>query len=170
MPDCEVPLDVRPMEDRDRAFVQNSWLRASADLPNHRWVPWPVFCREMAPRIDKCLREYFCQVACVRGDPSMLLGFVCSMRAPCTDSLYVDFVYVRESVRRMGVAKALLTFAGWQPGVALECTNWSESCEDICLNHTELRYTPSLLNDPRRREQKQRALRRHKVPYQPAPR
>ena len=157
---CQVPHTIRAMRDSDLGFCRDAWLRSMADAPANRYVPMAIFLRMQRDRVDRWLSQYMAHtyVATADIDHDLLLGFICAPEIGV-----VFYLYVKHDMRRMGLARAL-----WQYAVKDDQTttkgpvavaHWGEACPSITRGHPSLMvYDPSLLSDPRRRQQRRPQL------------
>jgi GNAT superfamily N-acetyltransferase len=99
-------FDIRPGEPEDHAFIYATWLRSYRDSNAARsLVDDPRFYYEYHHAIiEAILSRGSVTVAVAIGDPKTILGY--AVHEPRT----LHYVYVKHGFRRMGIAKALLSF------------------------------------------------------------
>lgn len=103
-----LPIVLRKGLARDVPFITSSWLRSFRDAPFVRGVPNNIFYYQHHKVLEHLIPRSIVVVACSEDDPDLIVGWVC---AELVDTaLVVHYVYVKHDYRRMGVAKALLTF------------------------------------------------------------
>lgn len=105
------PVSFRPVTDGDMGFVVKGWLSSyHGGSDTMRAIPFHRFKREQRAVIRDALDCGRCLVACEPADPSTLYGFACGW-----DDLGVGvahYVYVIQTRRTMGLARALLAELG----------------------------------------------------------
>lgn len=141
---CAVPHAMRPCGEADIAFVRSSWIRSMSDAAAYRWLPEPVLQRVMHARIERWLAQGRCRVAHAPEDANQLLGFICA-----TPEL-VLYAYVKQPMRRMGLARAMVESVQGHSRVVY-AAHWGDVCEEIGKKYP-LFYQPSRLQDARRRQ------------------
>lgn len=98
------PVQIRSWRESDLAFVMDTWrssFRSSSEL--HKVSP-EAYAKFMARYIGKLLREPGASlfIACDPQDEDTILGYAAMTGAA------LHYVYVRDTVRSHGVARALL--------------------------------------------------------------
>lgn len=96
---------IRGIIDSDKSFIYSTWLRGL--YFGNDWfeeIPGVIFFKQYAKLIDEIMSMPECrtQVACLPDAEDVILGY--SIIAPDT----VHWVFVKDSWRRLGIAKALV--------------------------------------------------------------
>jgi hypothetical protein len=97
-----LPVSIRPAVESDRLFILNSFVKSFGDSHFAQSLP-KSFYREGHSRLVEALYPR-CRalIACDPSDPDTILGWA------LTEGNVIQFCYVRASVRRRGIATALL--------------------------------------------------------------
>lgn len=108
----QISLDIRLAEPSDVQFVVGTWIEGY-----RRGSPWAhrlrdrVFFRHHQPIIAALLERSEVLVACDQSDPRVIYGdIVYELSSP--EGPAVHWVYVKKSLRRLGVAAHLLAATG----------------------------------------------------------
>lgn len=109
----EEPLwAIRAGTSTDYDFVVDSWLHANRNAPMGGRFAGQNYKREHRRLIGIALRRSVLRVACVPGETTATLGWALYEEP----ARVVHYVYVREGMRRLGMASALMKSFG--PGPA----------------------------------------------------
>lgn len=102
----QLPILLRPANAEDVGFIFNAWLKSFRNAAMVRNVANEIYYAEHHKLIEDLLKKYEVVIACNQDDASQIYGFIC---AGLTDNVFtVNYVYVKHTFRRMGIAKALL--------------------------------------------------------------
>lgn len=106
-------IALRPARPGDASFVINSWLKSYASSDAAKVLPREVYFRGQHGLITAILGREGTRVlvACMADDTDAILGWA------CVEGSVVHFTYVKQTYRRLGVAKRLLA-----PLLAQACT------------------------------------------------
>lgn len=146
-PQEAIPITIRQAGANDYNYIYDTWKRSyhwSWWSQYHRYMPtsWSrdssdarkIYGRGMAATIDG-LREQpdaVFVVATAPDDPKFLLGWA------CMDSRCVHYVYVRDTMRRAGIASRLIG-----DRYLVVCSHWTPDCVEIAKTKPGyLRYEP----------------------------
>ena len=105
----ETDILLRPAKPIDRGYILEHWVRAHSHTaeafhagPNYMPGKWA--------EVETIFDRSQCLVACAASDPAVVLGFaVVEPGADLDAPPIVHYVYVRETNRRDGIAKQLLS-------------------------------------------------------------
>lgn len=102
-------LEIRPLIESDRPFVLSSWKLGLRKFPAFRDVPNPRFFPWVSERIERTLHapSTTVTVAADASDHWHVSGYVVADRA--ANALL--WVYVKQSLRGMGLARTLVRYA-----------------------------------------------------------
>lgn len=102
----EIQLAIRTPNSRDIEFITNSWLQSFRDGYFVGSVPNRVYFNQHHKILEKLLPRSICIVACNADDPDHIYGWVC---AEVVDQhLILHYIYVKDSLRRFGIAKRMI--------------------------------------------------------------
>jgi len=106
----DLPLAIRPFRSTDQAFVVGSWVASYVENgirdPYVRVSDLKSALRRLIPG---WLRRWQTLVATPANDPDLIAGWICGYGQT------LHYVYVRYSMRRLGIAAALAAAAGYDP-------------------------------------------------------
>lgn len=113
--------------DRDAGYIASSWAESSgaqlSDMTGARPKEWKALIRE---RISRDMRRHKLAVACDVDDPDRIYGWACGSPG------VLVYVYVRDTRRRQGIARALVTYLCGQPK---RCTWLTPGAQVLALRH-----------------------------------
>ena len=116
-----VEVVVRPGVQLDRAYLVSTWLRSDLRTPRARECI-RVYSREQSRVVNGLLERetVTARVAVLPDDEDAIVGF--AVLEPAHDGLpaCIHYVYVRDGLRRQGVARKLLAELGLVAGQAVE--------------------------------------------------
>lgn len=133
-------LELRAMTPEDEAFIYNSWLTSYRGSSSHiSYIPPDIYFAAHHKAIERIFQraDTSVVVACLKGDENVILGYLVS------EADVIHWVYVKQSFRRMGIARAmlddaLLTSEVWH-------THRINDFDWIQNKFTDLVYDPYLL-------------------------
>lgn len=129
----------RGMIAEDEPFIYSAWLKSVRnESPVYVNVPDRVFYVAHHAVIERLLPSSTVALACLRDDPSVLIGF--AVAATKRDGIH--FIYVKSAFRRMGIAKALIENLSLNIDKCF-CTHWTNF-----LSQTQRAKWPGLVYDP----------------------
>jgi GNAT superfamily N-acetyltransferase len=103
----DLPLIIRPFEEKDRAFIEGTWKRIVLSQPQYRWLKnirlqsvGYVWLNKLIPLV---IESSTLTVAANPEDSEHILGWACT-KPP----LIVHCLFVRPRYRRLGIARRLL--------------------------------------------------------------
>lgn len=99
------PLVIRPFRPDDEALVFASWLNSHAPNRDMR-ISRDIYYQEQHALIRELMSTDTFLMAADREDPKLLFGWLAGDELPIGRVL--DYVFVKPTYRRMGVARALL--------------------------------------------------------------
>jgi ribosomal protein S18 acetylase RimI-like enzyme len=107
-----VLCEIRPADDSELAFVCDSWVESFRRVSWARRVPREIYDAGMRAMIARTIDSSIVTVARSRG---VVLGWA------CYDDAAIQYVYVKNRWRRLGIATALVRDAHrvarwWLPG------------------------------------------------------
>jgi GNAT superfamily N-acetyltransferase len=99
-------MKLRLAEESDVGFIFNSWLKSYRSSYFAKPISNTIYFSEHHKVIEKLAKTSEILIACNQDDPSQIYGYACAERV---DGVFViHYIYVKQTFRRMGVAKALL--------------------------------------------------------------
>jgi GNAT superfamily N-acetyltransferase len=104
----EIQLAVRAPNVKDIDFITNSWLESFRDGYFVSTVPNRVYYNQHHKIMEKLLPRSVVLVACNEKDPDHLYGWICA--EVMDQHLILHYVYVKDSLRRFGIAKKLIQY------------------------------------------------------------
>lgn len=105
MKEIEKLMSIRASRADDFNFIMATWLRgAYYGNPWFAWIDKDIFMHRYHVVLEKLLDkpEVGVAVACLQDDPDTILGY------SVVESNILHWVYVKESWRKMGIAKSLV--------------------------------------------------------------
>lgn len=129
-PVAALPVTVRFFQNEDKNFILHSWMVSFRQENYAQTVCNEVYYFNHQRVIGKIAETADIFVACSVDDPNQIWGWLCAQQGP-EGSLLVHYVYVKSRYRRFGVAKLLLSAAGYIPGAKVWGTHWSEKADKI---------------------------------------
>ena len=125
----------RPMDDSSLGYVISTWERSLR--PEYMDAENVDFGRAVRKRINQLILDGATFTLAVKpDDPNAIIGWI------CFDAHQVHYVYVRNTYRRVGVARRLVALAG-VPTTPISATHLTKSARDIRATHP-IRYLPQL--------------------------
>lgn len=109
-------VSIRPATDNDLGLILNSWLKSYRNADATRHVPNDIYYSQPFGHkglIMHLLDKSEVVIACNPEDGEAVYGWLCHEWGGGDWGHIVHFVYVKALYRRAGVAKALLTAAGF---------------------------------------------------------
>jgi len=101
----KLPMVIRPFRPDDEAFVFSSWL--NSHLPNRDIrIPKAIYYQEQHALIRELMSTDTFLVACAPDDPNLIFGWLAG--AELSVGRVLDYIFVKPTYRRFGVARALL--------------------------------------------------------------
>lgn len=105
-------VNVRRIQEADRAYVAATWLDSFADAPMARSLGRRRYDRRWQPLIRELLRTSTVLIATPSNDPDLIVGWI----AFGVDEEYgpvIHYAYVRDSFRGFGVGSRLFAETGF---------------------------------------------------------
>lgn len=130
--DARPPLNMRSVVPSDLNFILNAWMESYRDSPFGAEVYNNIYYPNHQKLIAKIAGRPKCVsvVATSEDDPNHILGFIIAEpqhetmdgeRVP----LIVHYAYVKNAMRRLGIAREMLLYMGWGPGHPIVATQLS---------------------------------------------
>jgi GNAT superfamily N-acetyltransferase len=91
----------------DIQFITSGWLKSFRNAPFVRGVPNGVYYYYHHKILEELLPRAQVMVACSEADHNQLLGFICAEKMD-GDVLIVHYVYVKQLLRKQGIARFML--------------------------------------------------------------
>lgn len=131
MAGCEIPtIRIRGGWPEDVEYVIKSWLRDyKRTLPRN--TPGRTYYPAQQQVIGVLASTSTIKVACDANDMNMIYGFAVGQAHPELKTLVVHYVYIRDTWRRLGIAKALIKELGYQDGWEIVATHWTNYLERL---------------------------------------
>lgn len=111
------PLTIRDARPADHNFIYNSWLRSNRRARNAAQVPNDIYYTQHHKLVEDILarpttRTYVITPTAL-GESDTICGYAVVEALPNAPAVHVvHYVYVKETFRRLGLAKQLLQHAG----------------------------------------------------------
>jgi GNAT superfamily N-acetyltransferase len=106
-------IRIRAFHEADFSFVIDSWLRSYRTAPECAGMANDMYFAGMRARVGRIAERGSVLVACLPEDAATILGWICYEPAkPGSSVVTVHYCYVKQDVRRRGVASALGEAAG----------------------------------------------------------
>jgi|GEM_PF-1588207 len=110
----ELPIVLRLANQEDVAFIFNSWLKSYKTSNFAKGIEPTVFYSEHHKLLERLLKNYDTIIACSPDDSTQIYGFI---NGGYTDNFFtLNYVYVKHTFRRMGIAKSLFNGFVHEPG------------------------------------------------------
>jgi ribosomal protein S18 acetylase RimI-like enzyme len=122
-------IRLRNATDADVPFIFNSWLKSHRFSPSTSGCQSPVYFAQHHKLIEGLCKRASIIVACNDKDLGQIYGYVCCEKIE--DNLVVHFIYVKETFRKLGIAKMLLDTQGWRRDAAFFYTHRTRSAEAL---------------------------------------
>jgi len=103
---CELPLSLRPITIEDESFIYSSWLKSYRNSDFGSLMSNATYFKFTQLIIERILSRASVVVACDEKDSQTILGYIVS--EPSGSNQVVQYVYVKEIYRNLGLAKHLL--------------------------------------------------------------
>lgn len=128
-------FDIRPAIPSDISFIYQTWLKSyKHDSAFGKSVRTSIFFPRYRTILDTLLAKADVLVACHPDNSDIILGYMVS------EPLVLHYAFVKESFRRLGVAKALYEASG----MPLVLSHRTEAIQGILDTHS-LVYDPFIL-------------------------
>jgi len=127
-----VEVHIRPAIPDDHNLIWATWLenyKHSSSLG--RRVRPDVYYAGQRKVIDHALKQGETLIASPLGD-DLIVGYLVH-----TNASVIQYCYVKQSFRRMGIGKALLTALPWK-----EFTHWTDDCAGLMKKFPNVVYNP----------------------------
>ncbi len=127
MKEAKMPMNLdgqirlRNATDSDVPFIFNSWLKNFRTSPTTLGIASPVFYQQHHKVLEGLCKRASLTVACNNTDIGQIYGYLCCEKVE--DTLVIHFIYVKETFRRLGVARMLLEAQGWGPKMPIFYTH-----------------------------------------------
>lgn len=101
-------VSLRPATQADLNFILSSWVKSYREHAGD--MPGPIYYEGQRNLVTTLLQRCGATIACDPDDPSAIFGYVVSeKRGPV---VVVHYVYVKHTLRRLGIARQLLAEVG----------------------------------------------------------
>jgi len=134
-------LSHRNATPEDLPFVLNSWVESyGVGSPMTVHIPKSIFYPAQRMMIMRLMRDlHDLRIACLADDPAVIVGFIMARHRNV-----LDYIYVKEHFRRMGVARAMVADLGIDMNDCL-CTHHTYKSIMLAPKWRGLQYNPYLL-------------------------
>lgn len=130
MENREPRIGIRRMVDDDRAYITHTWLHTHRHFGDwHVRMDREVYMRCHRLVVHRLIEAHATLVAYDPEDPRVILGFLCGDNY--ASAPVVHFIYVRDRLRRFGVAKALMLELGWVTSAPIIATHWTSAVKSL---------------------------------------
>lgn len=138
------PVRLRKAGQEDVGFIFNAWLKSYKFSQFARNITNTIFFAEHHKVIERLLKQNETIIACNNEDPSQIFGFI---NAGTVDGiLCVNYIYVKQSFRNLGVGKALLNAFEHDPGSAAVYTHHTRMAEKLAAKYNFVYHPYILIN------------------------
>lgn len=136
------PVRLRPATQEDVGFIFNSWLKSFRYSTFAKDITNTVYFTNHHKVIEDRLKNNQTIIACNDADPSQIFGFI---NAGLTDGiLCINYIYVKQTFRNLGIGKILLNSFNHDPSVASCYTHETRISERLAAKYNMV-YHPYLL-------------------------
>jgi len=155
-----LPIQIRPMTDKDVGFIVTSWL--SSNRSSIQWLDRGTYFQEYRVAIFRTLKHAQVLVACKPDLQDLIYGWACAE----PDRGLLHYVFVKEENRRLGIARRLVCEVVGDSSlpVKLKPTHWTRDGAEL-MQQLELldELRPDLFNpkETKRANQRRAAGRDH---------
>jgi len=117
----KLPILLRPANETDIPFLFNTWLKSYRNSYFATLIPNPVYFTEHHKIIESLLKDSQVIIACNENDTTQIYGYIVADNSDT--ALAVHYIYVKQSFRRLGIAKMLLSSLRPDQDTAAVCTH-----------------------------------------------
>lgn len=100
----------RLANESDISFIFNSWLKSFRETSKSVSISSVVYYANHHKMIEGLLKKCDVTIACEQQNPAHIFGYICAEKVTGVDVIH--FTYVKESYRRLGMARLLCEAAG----------------------------------------------------------
>lgn len=136
------PFRLRKATQEDVGFIFNAWLKSYKYSLFAKNITNTIYFSEHHKVIENLLKKHETLIACNNEDPSQIYGFI---NAGQIDGFFcLNYIYVKQSFRNLGVGKALLNGFDHNPEHASVITHWTRMAERLAAKYNFV-YHPYIL-------------------------
>lgn len=136
------PIRLRKAIQDDVSFIFNSWLKSYKYSLFARNITNTIFYTGHHKVIERLLKHNDTIVACNNDDPTQIFGFI---NAGKIDGIFcLNYLYVKQSFRNLGIGKALLNAFDHDANIASVYTHHTRISEKLAAKYNMV-YHPYLL-------------------------
>jgi len=135
------PVRLRKANQEDVGFIFNSWLKSYKYSLFARNITNTIFFAEHHKVIEDLLKKNQTVIACNADDPSQIFGFISAGHVD--GILCVNYIYVKQPFRNLGIGKALLNAFEHDPTIAAVYTHHTRMSEKLAAKYNMV-YHPYL--------------------------
>lgn len=133
---------LRKAGQEDVGFIFNAWLKSFKVSLFAKNITNTIYFSEHHKVIERLLKQNETIIACNNEDPTQIYGFI---NAGHVDGiLCVNYIYVKQSFRNLGIGKALLNAFEHDAGSAAVYTHHTRMAERLAAKYNMV-YHPYLL-------------------------
>lgn len=136
------PVRLRKAIQDDVGFIFNAWLKSFKFSHFARNITNTIYFAEQHKLIERLLKSNDTIIACNTDDPTQIYGFI---NAGHVDGiLCVNYIYVKQSFRNLGIGKILLNSFEHDAASASVYTHYTRMSEKLAAKYNFV-YHPYLL-------------------------
>ena len=136
------PVRLRKATQDDVNFIFNAWLKSFKVSNFARTITNTIYFAEHHKIIERLLKGNETIIACNNEDPTQIYGFINAGRV---DGIFcLNYIYVKQSFRNLGIGKALLNAFEHDPSTASVYTHHTRIAERLAAKYNMVHH-PYLL-------------------------
>ncbi len=137
-------IRLRKANQEDVGFIFNSWLKSFKFSLFAKNVTNTIYYAEHHKIIERLLKQNETIIACNDDDPSQIYGFINGGRV---DGIFcLNYVYVKQSFRNLGIGKTLLNYFEHDPATAAVYTHHTRIAERLAAKYNMVHHPYLLIN------------------------
>lgn len=142
----QLPIVIRPSTNsgEDFAFIYNTWVQSFRNQIDNKWQDYQHYKAKQSLIIQSILKRTNSTkvlLASYADDPDTYLGWICYEQL--TKFKVVHYMYVKKIYKRNGIAKMLLTRAGFKIDKPIPCSHATYILDKVADKYQVL-YLPEL--------------------------
>lgn len=107
--DPTLPIQIRPAEQQDYAFILASWSNDTHKVKYDSFIPNSIFFPRQKAFINKIIERSIIQIAHIEDEKDSICGYLIVEPKYDINTLLIHWAHVKPIYRRQGIYKALLS-------------------------------------------------------------
>lgn len=134
---------IRKANQEDVGFIFNSWLKSFKSSFWAKNITNTIYYAEHHKILERLLKSNETYVACDQSDPSQIFGYINAGKVE--GILCVNYIYVKQPFRNLGIGKVLLNCFEHNPDTAAVFTHATHMSNKLAAKYNMV-YHPYLLH------------------------